>query len=101
MSDVRADEAWDTDRPPPAVLLVNDREAQRVAVRAMLAPLGLVVVDADSGRAALRAVLRQTVRLDPDGRADADDGRVRDSEAHQAAQSVEPDADHLHHRLQP
>jgi diguanylate cyclase (GGDEF)-like protein/PAS domain S-box-containing protein len=63
MSDVRADEAWDTDRPPPAVLLVNDREAQRVAVRAMLAPLGLVVVDADSGRAALRAVLRQTFAL--------------------------------------
>jgi diguanylate cyclase (GGDEF)-like protein/PAS domain S-box-containing protein len=63
MSDVRADGSWDTDRPPPAVLLVNDREAQRVAVRAMLAPLGLVVVDADSGRAALRAVLRQTFAL--------------------------------------
>jgi diguanylate cyclase (GGDEF)-like protein/PAS domain S-box-containing protein len=56
-------EAWDTDRPPPAILLVNDREAQRVAIRAMLAPLGLVIVEADSGRAALRAVLRQTFAL--------------------------------------
>jgi diguanylate cyclase (GGDEF)-like protein/PAS domain S-box-containing protein len=62
MSDVMS-EAWDTDRPPPAVLLVNDREAQRVALRAMLAPLGLVVVEADSGRSALRAVLRQTFAL--------------------------------------
>ncbi len=57
------EDGWDTARPPPAVLLVNDREAQRVAIRAMLAPLGLVVVEADSGRAALRAVLRQTFAL--------------------------------------
>jgi diguanylate cyclase (GGDEF)-like protein/PAS domain S-box-containing protein len=63
MSGVRSEEAWDTDRRPPAILLVNDREAQRVAIRAMLAPLGLVVVEADSGRSALRAVLRQTFAL--------------------------------------
>jgi diguanylate cyclase (GGDEF)-like protein/PAS domain S-box-containing protein len=50
-------------RQPPAVLIVNDRVAQRVAIRAMLEPLGLVVVEADSGRAALRAVLRQTFAL--------------------------------------
>jgi diguanylate cyclase (GGDEF)-like protein/PAS domain S-box-containing protein len=56
-------EAPDPERPPPAVLVVNDREAQRVATRAMLAPLGLMVVEADSGRAALRAVLRQTFAL--------------------------------------
>src|SRR5450755_4831874 len=62
-ADVTSDEAWDTARPPPAILLVNDREAQRVATRAMLAPLGLVVVEADSGRAALRAVLRRTFAL--------------------------------------
>jgi diguanylate cyclase (GGDEF)-like protein/PAS domain S-box-containing protein len=47
----------------PAVLVVNDREDQRVSIRAMLASLGLVVVEADSGRAALRAVLRQTFAL--------------------------------------
>ena len=63
MAVVNPEEAWDTDRPPPSVLVVNDREAQRVAIRAMLAPLGVVVVEADSGRAALRAVLRQTFAL--------------------------------------
>jgi putative two-component system response regulator len=47
-------------RSAAPVLVVNDVQAQRVAVRAMLAPLGLDVVEADSGRAALRAVLRQT-----------------------------------------
>jgi diguanylate cyclase (GGDEF)-like protein/PAS domain S-box-containing protein len=63
MSAGTSEEAWDTARPPPAILLVNDREAQRVATRAMLAPLGLVVVEADSGRAALRAVLGRTFAL--------------------------------------
>jgi PAS domain S-box-containing protein len=47
----------------PAVLVVNDREAQRVAIRAMLAPLNLTIVEADSGPAALRAVLRGTFAL--------------------------------------
>ena len=47
--------------PPPApILLVDDNAAKRIAIRAMLAPLGDGVVEADSGRAALRAVLRQT-----------------------------------------
>src|SRR5581483_5726507 len=41
---------------PPAVLVVNDRENQRVAIRSMLAPLDVVIVEVDSGRAALRAV---------------------------------------------
>ena len=50
-------------RPHPAVLVVNDRLAQRVAIRAMLAPLDLVIVEADSGRAALRAVLHETFAL--------------------------------------
>lgn len=63
MPDLGAEPAWAGDRPPPAVLVVNDREAQRVAMRAMLAPLGLAVIDADSGRAALRAVMRQTFAL--------------------------------------
>jgi putative two-component system response regulator len=47
-------------RTPVAVLVVDDTAAQRLAVRAMLAPLGLVVVEAESGRAALSAVLRQS-----------------------------------------
>src|ERR1019366_5593568 len=47
----------------PAVLVVNDREGQRVAIRAILDSLGVVVVEADSGEAALRAVLRQTFAL--------------------------------------
>jgi diguanylate cyclase (GGDEF)-like protein/PAS domain S-box-containing protein len=44
-------------QPPPAVLVVNDRLNQRVAIRAMLSSLDVVVAEADSGRAALRAVL--------------------------------------------
>ena len=48
---------------PPAVLLVNDREGQRVAIGSMLASLDVVVVEADSGRAALRAVSRQAFAL--------------------------------------
>jgi diguanylate cyclase (GGDEF)-like protein/PAS domain S-box-containing protein len=43
-----------------AVLVVDDNAAKRLAVRAMLAPLGYGVVEADSGRAALRAVMSQT-----------------------------------------
>jgi diguanylate cyclase (GGDEF)-like protein/PAS domain S-box-containing protein len=53
-------DASGTERPPPAVLVVNDRHAQRVAIRAMLASLDVMVVEAESGRAALRAVLRQS-----------------------------------------
>ena len=47
-------------RPPAAVLVVDDNAAKRLAIRAMLAPLGHAVVEAESGRAALRAVVRQT-----------------------------------------
>src|ERR1700734_3538767 len=43
--------------PPPAGLVVNARLSQRVAIRAMLSSLDVVVAEADSGRAALRAVL--------------------------------------------
>jgi putative two-component system response regulator len=46
--------------PPATVLVVDDNAGKRVAVRAMLAPLGHTVVEADSGRAALRAVERQS-----------------------------------------
>ena len=41
------------------MLIVDDTAANRVALRAMLAPLGRTVLEAASGHAALRAVLRQ------------------------------------------
>jgi diguanylate cyclase (GGDEF)-like protein/PAS domain S-box-containing protein len=44
----------------PSVLVVDDNQAKRLAIRAMLAPLGVDVVEADSGREALRAVMRHT-----------------------------------------
>jgi putative two-component system response regulator len=45
---------------PAAVLVVDDNAGKRLAVRAMLAPLGHAVVEADSGAAALRAVEQQS-----------------------------------------
>jgi putative two-component system response regulator len=47
-------------RSGAAVLVIDDDAATRVAVRAMLTPLGHELVEADSGRAGLRAVLRQS-----------------------------------------
>ena len=49
--------------PPPAILIVDDDAGKRLAIRAILAPLGHVIVEADSGRAALRAVLRERFAL--------------------------------------
>jgi two-component system, cell cycle sensor histidine kinase and response regulator CckA len=46
--------------PDAAVLIVDDNAASRLALRAMLAPLGHTVVEADSGRAALREVTKQS-----------------------------------------
>jgi PAS domain S-box-containing protein len=43
----------------PQVLLVDDSFAKRVALKAVLAPLGLPVVEAESGLAALRCVMAQ------------------------------------------
>jgi diguanylate cyclase (GGDEF)-like protein/PAS domain S-box-containing protein len=48
---------------PPAILLVDDNAAKRMAVRAMLAPMDCDVVEADSGREALRAVMRQSFAM--------------------------------------
>ena len=49
------------DAPPPAaVLVVDDNAGKRLAVRAMLAPLGHAVVEVDSGRAALLATEQQS-----------------------------------------
>ena len=49
------------DAPSPAsVLVVDDNAGKRLAVRAMLAPLGHAVVEVDSGRAALLAIEQQS-----------------------------------------
>jgi putative two-component system response regulator len=49
------------DPPSPAsVLVVDDNAGKRLAVRAMLAPLGHAVVEADSGSAALLAVAERS-----------------------------------------
>jgi diguanylate cyclase (GGDEF)-like protein/PAS domain S-box-containing protein len=48
-----------TDDMTAAVLVVDDNPSKRLAVRAMLSPLGHAIVEAESGREALRAVLRQ------------------------------------------
>jgi diguanylate cyclase (GGDEF)-like protein/PAS domain S-box-containing protein len=52
-----------TGRPVPSILVVDDNPAKRLAIRAMLAPLGVDVVEADSGREALRAIMRKTFAL--------------------------------------
>jgi hypothetical protein len=52
-----------TARPPPAILLVDDDDGKRLALRAMLEPLDLIIVEAESGRAALRAVMSQNFAL--------------------------------------
>ena len=48
-----------TDPPPANVLLVDDRPENLVALQAVLDPLGQNLVCADSGEAALRALLQQ------------------------------------------
>jgi CheY-like chemotaxis protein len=50
-------------QPAPAILVVDDNPVKRVALRAMLAPLGYPVVEVDSGRAALGALVHQTFAL--------------------------------------
>ncbi|MDX6410178.1 MAG: hypothetical protein QOE13_3249, partial [Gaiellaceae bacterium] len=48
-----------TARSPVPVLIVDDNVAKRVALRSVLSPLGYLIVDADSGTAALRCVMAQ------------------------------------------
>jgi CheY-like chemotaxis protein len=49
--------------PAPAILVVDDNEAKRIALHAMLAPLGYPLVEVDSGRAALQTLRAQTFAL--------------------------------------
>jgi diguanylate cyclase (GGDEF)-like protein/PAS domain S-box-containing protein len=47
----------------PAILIVDDNAVKRMALRAMLAPLGHSIVEVDSGRAALDVLLRETFAI--------------------------------------
>jgi PAS domain S-box-containing protein len=44
---------------PAPILIVDDNSAQRLGLKAILAPLGYLIVEADSGTAALRCILAQ------------------------------------------
>ncbi len=48
-----------TSAPTVTVLLVDDNPAKRLALKAVLAPLGYTVVEADSGMAALRCLMEE------------------------------------------
>jgi putative two-component system response regulator len=49
--------------PAPVILIVDDDAAKRSALRAILARLGYLIVEADCGRAALRLVMHQTFAI--------------------------------------
>ncbi|HEY5059107.1 MAG TPA: response regulator [Gaiellaceae bacterium] len=46
-------------RLPVPILMVDDNAAKRLALKAVLSPLGYTIVEADSGTAALRCVMAQ------------------------------------------
>jgi diguanylate cyclase (GGDEF)-like protein/PAS domain S-box-containing protein len=49
--------------PAPEILIVDDNADKRIALRAMLAPLGHTIVEVESGRTALQAALHQNFAL--------------------------------------
>jgi len=51
------------DHGKPNVLIVDDNEAQRIALAAALADLEVTVIQASSGREALRTLLHQEVAV--------------------------------------
>lgn len=66
MSNVSPPDEPRPDRVPPAgapasafVLIVDDNAAKRLALKSVLRPLGFPIVEADSGREALRCVMAQ------------------------------------------
>src|ERR1700677_2556467 len=48
------------DPAAPAILVIDDNAVKRLAIRAILGPLGYSIVEADSGRAALCCVEAET-----------------------------------------
>ena len=84
---------------PPAILLVDDNPGKRMTLRTMLDPLGHRVVEADSGRAALRAVLRETFALIlMDVRMPTMDGYTT-AKLIRRAPGLGAHSDHLRHRV--
>ncbi|MGD0196876.1 MAG: response regulator [Solirubrobacteraceae bacterium] len=55
-----AEGASGTNAMEGAILVVDDNAAKRLAIRAILQPLGHTIFEADSGREALRAVMART-----------------------------------------
>ncbi len=53
------DDTAGSDPPPVPILVVDDDDTKRFAMKLLLAPLGYDIVEADSGRAALRRLLAQ------------------------------------------
>jgi len=56
-------ELVDADPPVATILVVDDDPAKRLALKALLAPLDIRIVEVDSGIAALRAVLSETFAM--------------------------------------
>jgi PAS domain S-box-containing protein len=54
-----ADAPTDAEAPPVVILIVDDNSKKRLALKSVLTPLGYLIVEADSGVAALRCVLEQ------------------------------------------
>ena len=61
----RPSSGYSESKPPNAtpILVVDDNASKRAALRAVLAPLGYLVVEADSGAAALRCIMAQDFAL--------------------------------------
>ena len=73
----------------PAVLLVDDREENLLALRAVLEPLPCRLVSAHlRARTALKALLQRRLRGGPARRPDAGHGRLRDRRADQGRASA-------------
>ena len=68
-------------RSQAAILVVDDNAGKRLSIAAILEPLGHTIVEADSGEAALRAVMERTFAVILHGRPDAGHGRLRDGPA--------------------
>jgi CheY-like chemotaxis protein len=78
------------------VLLVDDNFAKRGALKAVLAPLGLPVVEAESGLGALRCVMPQDFAVVLfDVRMSTMDGF--ETRPHPTTEAVRDDSDHLRH----
>jgi two-component system, sensor histidine kinase and response regulator len=54
-----AQQTHHADGPPVPILVIDDNAAKRLALRAVLLPLGYSIVEADSGLAALRCIMAQ------------------------------------------